>query len=72
MATIPWAGSVASMAQSGIWERVVGRMAGSGFASAEAACQVALDEVLDWEQRANVAMVRGEGPFQSIWSRHAG
>ena len=69
MATLPWVGSVASMVHAGIWERIVTRMVIAGFSSAEASCKAALDEVLEWEYRATIAMVRGEGPFQTIWSR---
>ena len=65
---IPWAYSVASMAGSAIWTRLVGRMVDSGFRSTVPACQEALDELLGWEHRANVDMVRGRGPFYTLWS----
>ena len=71
MTAIPWTASVASMARTGIWEAVVGRMVNSGFKSSGAACQAALDELLEWEYRANVAMIKGRGPFHTVWSRAA-
>ena len=66
---IPWADSVASMAGfgyldhdwwAGLWTR--------GFKSAATECQEALDELLGWEHRANVDMIRGRGPFYTLWS----
>ncbi len=69
MTAVPWTGSVASMARSGIWERIVRRMEDAGFERAQASCQSALDELLEWEYRANVEMIRGQGPFHTVWSR---
>ena len=71
MVAVPWTESVRSMAQSRIWERIVARMVDSGFHSAAADCQTALDELLGWEYRANVAMIQGRGPFHTLWSRAA-
>lgn len=71
MTAIPWMDSVAGMARSGIWERLVSRMVDSDFKSAASSCQAALDELLQWEHRATVAMIRGEGPFHTVWSRTA-
>ena len=64
-----WSGSVTSLLQSGIWERLVKRMADSGFQEAADACQTTLTDLLSWERRFNISMIRGEGPFHTIWSR---
>ncbi len=29
----------------------------------------ALDELRQWERRSMVSMIRGQGPFHTIWSR---
>jgi hypothetical protein len=49
---------------------MVKRMADSGFQGAADACQSTLTDLLNWEHRFNVAMIRGEGPFQTLWSRN--
>ena len=69
MTGIPWTGSVASMASTPIWDHIVARMVDSGFAPAREWCQAALDDLLEWEYKANVAMISGGGPFHTIWSR---
>ena len=69
LTTIPWTEPVASLVRSGIWERLMARMIDSGFTSAVASCQAVLDELRAWEYRANVAMIRGHGPYHTIWSR---
>ena len=69
MTAIPWSGSVASMARTGIWEMVKDRMITLGPATAEAACEAALNELLGWEHRSNIAMIKGQGPFHTVWSR---
>ena len=69
LAAIPWIGSVEALVRSGVWERLVHRMVDSGFKSAATACDRSLEELKRWEHRALVAMIRGRGPFHTLWSR---
>ena len=69
LAVIPWAGSVQSFAGSSVWDMIVRRMVESGFAEAVGSCEEALDELRQWERRAMVSMIRGRGPFHTLWAR---
>lgn len=69
MAALPWTGSIDSMARSPIWELVTRRMVNSGFKTAGTSCSDALDELRQCERRALIAMIQGQGPYQTIWSR---
>jgi len=69
LTVLPWTGSVESFAHSDIWELIVRRMVNSGLKTAGNACQEALDELKQWERRALIAMIKGQGPYQTVWSR---
>ena len=69
MVAVPWPGSVDSLVRSEIWDRLVQRVAETGFKDAVTSCQDALDELKKWERRSLAAMIRGEGPFHTLWSR---
>jgi hypothetical protein len=45
------------------------RAKSSGFDSLEKQASEALDELRQWERRSMVSMIRGQGPFHTIWSR---
>ena len=69
LTAFPWAGSVTSLVQSGIWDKMVNRMIDSGFREAADACRTTVTELLAWERRFYVSMIRGDGPFHTLWSR---
>ncbi len=69
LAVIPWVGSIQSLASSGAWDMIARRMINSGFPDAASACDEALDELRQWERRALASMIRGQGPFHTLWSR---
>jgi hypothetical protein len=45
------------------------RVQSSGYGNATRQCDEALDELRQWERRSMVSMIRGQGPFHTIWSR---
>ncbi|MEE8517524.1 MAG: hypothetical protein V3S98_00185 [Dehalococcoidia bacterium] len=69
LAVLPWTGSINSMAHSRIWEMIVTRMASSGFDGMDEKCVEALEELKQWERQSLVAMIKGQGPYHTIWSR---
>ena len=69
LTAFPWTGSVTSLVQAGIWDKMVKRMVDSGFPDAAEAHQSTLKELLAWERRFYVSMIKGEGPFHTLWSR---
>ncbi len=69
LAVIPWVGSVQSFANSGAWDMIVRRMVDSGFTESAGACDEVLDELRQWERRALVSMIQGQGPFHTLWAR---
>lgn len=66
LAVIPWSGSVQSLASSEVWELIVRRM---NDADSAEGCDEAMDELRQWERRALASMIRGQGPFHTLWSR---
>lgn len=69
LAVIPWVGSIESLASSEVWDMMVRRMVDSGFSSAAAQCDSAMNELKRCERQALVAMIKGKGPFHTLWSR---
>ena len=72
LAVLPWTGSIESISGSPVWDLIVRRMLDSGSQSAVPECEAALKELRMWERRSLVAMIRGQGPFQTLWSRSGG
>ena len=69
MAAIPWTGSIESLANSGVWRMLADRMASAGFDGTDAQCDKALGELRQWERRSLMAMIQGQGPYHTVWSR---
>jgi hypothetical protein len=69
LAVLPWSGSINAFSNSKIWGMLQDRMLSSGYPNAERQCNDALDELRQWERRSMVSMIRGQGPFHTIWSR---
>lgn len=69
LAVLPWSGSINAFSNSKIWGMLQDRMLSSGYDSADRQCRDALDELRQWERRSMVSMIRGQGPFHTIWSR---
>lgn len=69
LAVLPWSGSINAFSNSKIWGMLQDRMLSSGYESSERQCTDALDELRQWERRSMVSMIRGQGPFHTIWSR---
>ena len=69
MVAVPWPGSVDSLIRSEIWNRMVQRVVDTGFKDAIDACQNAVEELKKWERRSLSAMIRGDGPFHTLWSQ---
>ena len=69
LAVLPWSGSVNAFANSRIWGMLQDRMQSSGYDNTIRQCDEALDELRQWERRSMVSMIRGQGPFHTIWSR---
>jgi hypothetical protein len=69
LAVIPWIGSITTMVGSDVWKMLEDRMTGSGFDSAQQHCEEALGELLRCERQSIISMIRGNGPFHTLWSR---
>jgi hypothetical protein len=69
LAVLPWSGSINAFSNSKIWGMLQDRMLSSGYDNAARQCNDALDELRQWERRSMVSMIRGQGPFHTIWSR---
>lgn len=71
LAVIPWSGSIQSLEASGVWEMLQRRMRNSGFDDSQDSCDRVLEELQQWERRSMMAMIRGQGPYHTIWARNA-
>lgn len=69
LAVLPWSGSINAFENSRIWGMLEDRAKSSGFNGMDKQTDEALDELRQWERRSLVSMIRGQGPFHTIWSR---
>ena len=67
---IPWPRYDDSLANLGVWDRVVMRLEDSGFKEAVTACQQVLEDLRRLEKTELASVVRGEN-FHTIWSSRA-
>jgi len=68
LVTIPWPVYVETLVSSGIWDRLLARLADSGSQDALRAAAESLAELRQIEQRALGALIRGE-QYETIWTR---
>jgi len=64
-----WPRSVSVLLSSGIWQRIVDRMAAVGGPEAVEACGRAMQELLAEERKEVVAAIRGGRQYQTLWER---
>ena len=64
---IPWPRYVDSLANLGVWDRVVKRLKDTGYEEAVSTCQEVLEELRRLEKVELASVVRGEN-FHTIWS----
>ncbi len=69
LAVLPWSGSINAFETSRIWGMLEDRAKSSGYDGMDKQAAEALDELRQWERRSLVSMIRGQGPFHTIWSR---
>ena len=69
LSVLPWTGSIEAFSGSAVWELLERRMDSAGFDGTEAQCADALAELRQWERRSLMAMIQGQGPYHTIWSR---
>jgi hypothetical protein len=65
---IPWQRYVASLVESGVWDRIVGRVNESGDHKAVAACDHALIELRQLERDELIAAITGNN-YHTLWRR---
>jgi hypothetical protein len=68
--TFQWPRHAAAMAESGVWEHLVRRLVLLGWDDTAAQCEQAFSELVDAERDVEVAAVRGDEGFQTLWPRH--
>ena len=67
---IPWPRYVDSLANLGLWDRVVKRLKDTGYEEAVSTCQEVLEELRRLEKVELASVVRGKN-FHTIWSARA-
>jgi hypothetical protein len=63
-----WPKHVRELVTCGIWDRIVQRLASSGFAETAEQCQEVLDELVRQEQQEVLNAIAGEG-YHCVWER---
>lgn len=66
LTVIPWYGYVDTLVQSGIWDKLVDRLARSGRPDAAAACGAVLKELKHFEKEEMSAAILGDN-YHTIW-----
>ena len=66
LTVIPWYGYVDTLVQSGIWDKLVDRLAQSGRPDAAAACDAMLKELRHFEKDEMAAAISGDN-YHTIW-----
>ena len=69
LAVLPWTGSINAFANSRVWGMLEERMQESGYEGSATQCENALNELRQWERRSLMSMIKGQGPYHTIWSR---
>ena len=69
LAIIPWTNSISSLASSIVWDLIIRKVDESPNKSNKDVCGEALQELMQWERRALASMIRGHGPFHTLWSQ---
>lgn len=64
-----WPRHVSMLAETGVWERIVQRMTGSGHAGMQRMCDSVWRELVEAERREIFAAVRGGPGYQTLWER---
>lgn len=64
-----WPRTIATLLASGIWQHIVDRVGAVGGPAAIEACGRAMQELLAEERREVSAAIRGEGHYQTLWTR---
>jgi hypothetical protein len=62
-----WPHSVRYLEESGLWSKIVDRVAGSGFAGARETCADALHDLVERERSATIDAITG-ARYQTLWS----
>jgi hypothetical protein len=66
-----WPRHVELLEKSGVWQRIVDRLTGLGYPDAGAACDAALQELLQEERTEVQSAIKGGEGYQSLWERRA-
>lgn len=67
LAVIPWRGYVDTLVQTGVWDKLVDRLARSGRGDAADACDAMLKRLRHFEQVEMIAAVSGDS-YHTIWT----
>jgi hypothetical protein len=63
-----WPRQAASLKTSGVWDRIVRRLA-HGAPEMEGRCEEVFDELLKLERQETVAAIRGGEGYETVWER---
>lgn len=67
---IAWPLTVRAIQEYGVWDAIIERIAREGFHDAAARYAGVIRDLLARERREVLAAVRGDEPYQAVWSRH--
>lgn len=68
--TFQWPRHASAMGESGVWDHLVRRMLLLGWPDTAAQCEQAFRDLVDAEHQVEIAAVRGDEGFQTLWPRN--
>lgn len=65
--TFEWPRHARALGESGLWEHMARRLVALGWPDTARQCDEAYRQLLDEEQRVEIAAIRGDEGFQTLW-----
>ena len=66
-----WPRHVATLAETGVWDRIVQRVTAAGHSGTAEMCEAIWRELLAAERREVITAITGGDRYQTLWQRHA-
>lgn len=66
--TFQWPRHARALAEAGVWEHLAKRVVALGWSDTAGHCDEAFRELVDEERRVEIAAIRGDEGFKTIWA----
>jgi hypothetical protein len=66
--TFQWPRHARALEEAGIWQHIARRLVALGWSETAAQCDEALAELIEEERRTEIAAIRGDEGFKTLWA----